>query len=735
MHFAFPLPLWLSALVAAGLAAVAYLSYRQPYVTLARTERWSLIALRTLALAAVVTLLCRPVFVLPPRARDAVVPVLVDASQSMRVADVSGRARIDAAARLLKDELLPALSQQFTPELYTLGETVQPSSADDLHADARRTEIASALATIRERYRGRRISGVVLLSDGGDTGPSASDLAHATDLPVFGIGVGNPAGFKDREIVTMDAGDPRVDETTVEIRVSAVARGYGRAPFDVHLQANGSVIETRRVQPAADGVPVETVFIVSPDPDTPTTYSAGVDASDDELVPGNNTRAVLVNPAGRKRQILALEGAPGYEHSFLNRALGGDSALELDTVVRKGKNDAGQETFFVQAAGGRAAALAQGLPAAREALFAYDAVVVANVEGEFFSRPQLETLASFVGDRGGGLLVLGARSFAQRGFLNTPLEPVLPVDLSDRRGGLSRAALGEDAPASQNMLVLTADGESHPVLRMGATADDTRKRWAALPPLVGVSPLGAARPGASILAVASAPGGVLPLVAVQRYGRGRSMVFAGEASWRWRMMMPSSDHTYEFFWRQAVRWLATPAPDPLTITVPEDAEPGDALSIEFESRDAAFAPIPDATVSAHLTAPDGSTATLALRKVPNAAGRFSAAWRPEARGLYRIQADAPRGATASRWVLVGGGQRELADPRLNEGVLSRLAQASGGRYVPISDAARIPRWLEEAVPPDLEPETRDAWQTPWVFAFVATLLAAEWTLRRRWGLR
>ena len=70
MHFAFPLPLWLSALVAAGLAAVAYLSYRQPYVTLARTERWSLIALRTLALAAVVTLLCRPVFVLPPRARE-----------------------------------------------------------------------------------------------------------------------------------------------------------------------------------------------------------------------------------------------------------------------------------------------------------------------------------------------------------------------------------------------------------------------------------------------------------------------------------------------------------------------------------------------------------------------------------------------------------------------------------------------------------------------------------------
>jgi hypothetical protein len=44
-----------------------------------------------------------------------------------------------------------------------------------------------------------------------------------------------------------------------------------------------------------------------------------------------------------------------------------------------------------------------------------------------------------------------------------------------------------------------------------------------------------------------------PLVAVQRYGQGRSMIFAGEASFRWRMQLPSEDHTFELFWRQAAR--------------------------------------------------------------------------------------------------------------------------------------------------------------------------------------
>jgi RNA polymerase sigma factor (sigma-70 family) len=45
-------------------------------------------------------------------------------------------------------------------------------------------------------------------------------------------------------------------------------------------------------------------------------------------------------------------------------------------------------------------------------------------------------------------------------------------------------------------------------------------------------------------------GGVL----LQRFGRGRSMVFAGEASWRWRMLQSSTDRSYEFFWRQAARF-------------------------------------------------------------------------------------------------------------------------------------------------------------------------------------
>ena len=102
-------------------------------------------------------------------------------------------------------------------------------------------------------------------------------------------------------------------------------------------------------------------------------------------------------------------------------------------------------------------------------------------------------------------------------------------------------------------------------MQLTGALEETRKRWEAVPALASMSPLGGPRPGASVLAVTSGPGGApRALVAVQRYGAGRSMVFTGEASWRWRMMLPANDRSYDTFWRQSVRWLALTASDPVS---------------------------------------------------------------------------------------------------------------------------------------------------------------------------
>ena len=217
------------------------------------------------------------------------------------------------------------------------------------------------------------------------------------------------------------------------------------------------------------------------------------------------------------------------------------------------------------------------------------------------------------------------------------------------------------------------------------------------------------------------------------------MVFAGEAAWRWKMLVNSADRSYEFFWRQTARWLASNAPDPVSVTVPDAPEPGDSISIDVDARDTAFAAVTDAAVDATVTGPGGDQQPIKLRHADRSSGHYTAALRPDRAGPYRIHADARRGTTplgaADRWMYVGGTDREFADPRLNEGFLRRLARDSGGRYVRASEASRVVSWLQSVRPQNAAPERRDVWQEPWAFALVIALLSTEWILRRRWGLR
>ena len=725
--------------MALGLAGLASYSYRRPLVPLSPVQRSVLIVLRALALVSVLLFACRPVILLPPvNAGDVVVPVLVDASRSMRIADADGGPRIEQARGLLTSQLLPALSRIGKPELFRVGEGLTETTPENLTPDGRRTDLSGAVAAVRDRFRGRRVAGIIILSDGGDTGQSAAAVAERTGAPVFAVGIGSAQGVPDREVVGMTAGDPRLDQALVDLHVTTVAHGFGRAPYALRLLVNGHLVESRRIEPGVEGTPSDESFAVTPDPLNATVYTAEIVSDPTEAIVENNTRSALLSPVARKRRLLVLGGAPGYEHSFLVRALTEDPSFEIDSIVRKGKDGSGRDTFLIQAGGGRGATLTTGFPATRAELFAYDTVIIGNLEGEFFGRTQIDMLAEFVSVRGGGLLLLGGRTFLQRGIAGSPLEAALPVELNDRRGGAAvRAEQGEGASA-RNMVTVTPEGALHPIMRVAATPEASRQQWAALPPLASSAPVGGPRPGVSVLAVTQlANGAQVPLIAIQRYGRGRSMVFSGEASWRWKMLRPSTDRTYEFFWRQAARWLSSDAPDPVSLSLPDSPAHGDSIAIRLETRDADFAPVPDAAVEATLASPGQEPTPLALR--PSGNGQQAATVVADTPGLYRVRAEARRGSAslgvADRWFYVGGADPEFADARLNDPFLRRLARQSGGQYVPADDIDRIIAAVSASVPQTLEPERRDLWHEPWAIALVIALLAAEWILRRAWGMR
>jgi hypothetical protein len=743
VRFAYPIPWWGWILVIAAVGLASYGAYLRTAITLAPRQRWVLVGLRAFTLLLVVVFLLRPVRLLPPKnPHNQPLPVLVDVSRSMNLAEASGKRRIDRATDILTRQVLPAVAAQFQPEVLTFGESLTPGSPTTLTATARRSDLSGAVHAVRERYRGRSLPGIVVLSDGGDTsGQDAANEVESGGAPIFTIGIGDLEPRRDREVLALTAGDPNVENTLVDLSVSAVSRGFGTTPFRLRVLANGQPVDARSITPQADGSPIQETFLVAPDRTSPTLFTVEIPEDGDEAVPENNRRSVLVSPPGRARRLLFVEGSPGFEHSFIKRAWGRDASLEVDAAVRKGKNDQGQNTFYLQAPPSRGPALLSGFPRDRRALYAYDGLVLGNVEGDFLSREQLSLVADFVAERGGGLLLFGALSFVRGGFIGTALENALPLELSDRRGGLARTSMQTGGAGSALYTVaLTREGETHPLMRLGLDREETIRRWSAVPPLASTAMLGPPRPGAQVLAVTSTPnGGSYPLVAVQRYGRGRSMIFAGEATWRWRMGLPADDRTHEVFWRQLARWLSTDAPDPVSINDSGPAMPGDVLKLDTLVHDADFAAVPDAVVRMQVKLPGGASRDFSPTLVDAASGLYRTFLHLDQGGVYRLTAEARRGSavlgSSDRWVLVGGTDLEMADPRLNEDVLTRLAAASGGRYLREADLTGLPALLKESAVDLPPPDQQDLWNTFWMLGVVIGLLSTEWVLRRRWGMR
>jgi hypothetical protein len=147
----------------------------------------------------------------------------------------------------------------------------------------------------------------------------------------------------------------------------------------------------------------------------------------------------------------------------------------------------------------------------------------------------------------------------------------------------------------------------------------------------------------------------------------------------------------------------------------------------------------DAIVNVSVTSPSGRVESVRADPWPSQGGQFRAAVRANEPGIYRVSVDARQGQTALGspvgTMLVGGVDAEMTDPRLNEETLRRVARASGGMMLAVGDTRALLDRLSATAPAALLALRKDLWHTGWSFAILAGLLASEWVLRRRWGLR
>lgn len=732
------LPSWLVALLAVvATALVATGVHRLRGVR--GGERTALLVVRLGVLGILLTAFARPMLVVSTAVPQRnVLAILLDDSRSMSLRDLGSQTRSEAVQTVFGDSaaLVRALGERFSLRFYRFAADVRPTAgAASLTASGTRSDLAAALQGAREELGGLPVAGLVVVSDGADNAgqdvePSLLAL-RARNVPVHTVGVGLERFPRDLAIervafpVRPLAGAAHLADVTLRLRgvggerVTLVAEADGRRVGEATLTLPARE-EIARVQIALDPLPpgVHRLTVRAP-------------LLDGETVPQNNEAQGVVQVRAGPDRVLYVEGEPRPELAFLRRALAADSAVQLVTLLRSA------ERKYLRLGVRDSLELAGGFPASRDELFAYRALVLGSIEASFFAPDQLRMIGDFVSQRGGGLLVLGSRaSLAEGGYRGTPVAEVLPI-------ALDRTARSEEDAAVEHRLRPTTAGRVQAFLRLANSDSASLRRWDSLPPLTVVNGLGALRPGATALLTGRHDGSVedVPLLASQRFGRGTAYVFGVQDTWLWRMHadVPVEDRRHETFWRQLLRTLTEESPDRLEMTaVPAITAPGEPVTLRARVADERYADVNDATVEATVIAPDGRVATVPLDWTLGEDGVYAGRFVPEVAGMHTLRAEARRGRDTVRALegalLADASGADVEQAELRAPFLRRIAEATGGRYYPLSEAGQLAEDVMYTESGVTVRESPDLWDMPVVFLALVALLATEWGLRRRRGL-
>jgi hypothetical protein len=250
---------------------------------------------------------------------------------------------------------------------------------------------------------------------------------------------------------------------------------------------------------------------------------------------------------------------------------------------------------------------------------------------------------------------------------------------------------------------------------------------------------GTPKPGATVLAQINAGARKLPLLVTQNYGRGRTAVMATSGTWRWQMSQPLGDTAHDAFWQQLLRWLVLESPGQVVVTAGSQTLMDDGhIQLSANVRDKQYLPAPDAKVTAHLIGPDGISAMVDMAPEVNNPGVFHAAWNAEKAGSYLAEVSAQRRSedlgTGTLPFQRIDGLAENFHTVQNRELLEKLASETGGRYWKPDELNRLPNEISYSDAGISVRDIKELWNMPIVFLWLLLLMAAEWLLRRKWGV-
>jgi hypothetical protein len=623
------------------------------------------------------------------------------------------------------------------------------------------TRLGQSLRQLIQEERGTPISGIIVFSDGGQNAgispEAAVELAQEAKIPVFTVGLGSdrqPTNVGVSDLVVPARAYPG-DHYTVtgflqaqgmagkSVTVQVLSRPAGEGAGAAQSGA-GDVVDSRRVTLGGDGEVLPVKFDLVPDAPGRRTVCVRVLAPEGDSNPADKSREADIEIVDRKNHVLLMADGPMRDYQYLRNQLFRDRYTTLDVWLQSGKPGMSQEAKTVL----------DDFPATRQEMYDYDCVVAFDPNWQALNARQLDLIEKWVGEQGGGLIVVGGpvnTCQGAGGWVHNPgmstIRRLYPVEFASRMEATEDNVYSSREPWP---LVFTREGLDADFLWLADTATASRQAWETFAGVYSCCPVRGPKPGATVYARYSDPrvvqGGQQPVYfAGQFYGSGRVFYMGSGETWRLRAI---DEADFEQFYTKLIRHVSQGrllrGSSRGVLLVGQDRYMlGNTVEVRAQLTNARLEPLGQPTVNLQVIHPDGTAQTLALHADTNRAGAYLGQFPALLEGTYRLELPVPESQSErlSRRIQVKVPDLERENARRNDAVLSAIAKNTGGKYYvgmgsaiavkgqfPLVDQLKD-KTTTVILPVATNPQEEQDWLR-WAMIVLCGLLCLEWLTRR-----
>ena len=792
-HIAFQRPLWLYALLLLIPAGwFIYTRQRSNLATVRRSFRIALTATRVFVLGMLILVLASPVLRLTEEInKKPILAVVFDASQSMQLpagpfssdeerlvvaraaglavgddgtmdaeirATINGYGRLQLAqeaVEVARTTVFDKLAEKYDVQYFAFARRLEPielksgGGAVSLEgasgisvSQPNASYLGDAVLGVLDRAAGQRVSGVLLFSDGQNTGgASPADAAAAArayrrdGAPVYAVPIGSTADIQDVAIIDVYTSGLVAKKDTVRVHVTIEAHGFDGQVTKVELVAHSregeTVLATKElVLSGTEQQQVELTFVAEESGPQYLEVRVPEHPNESQQLRANNHDVTYVRVSEKKLKVLLLDGRPRWDFRFLKNALRRDNGVA-------GRLSTDDPEVVVETEWRRmsAAEQAKALPATIEEISEYDVIILGDVSPELLNREREDLLIRAVQEHGVGLIVEAGPEYMPHAY-GPDFQELLPVVVKE-------GVAGREAKVFEPFrMEVSASGAVHETMRLYEDIGRNQVVWSRMPEYYWCAAVERPAAGAEVLAwnpSVRLAQGKLPLISWHAAGEGKVMFIATDSTWLWRRTV--GDRFFYKFWGQSLRSMAardeSGGAKSIIEVRPVRVQPGEEATIELTAFvDDEGKPREEPELVVAINGPGGSS-SIKLQRDPRRTGRYRGSFLPKEAGKHAVSytppsGDPEQGAEALLNVMIA--PEEFRQPQLNRATLAGLAQATGGSLIPVDQLASLERKLSGKTLTTKRQDLATIWDNWLVLVILVLVYSIDVGIRRLMGL-